>query len=63
MTTESWYEINIVIQADFDTAEAIFEELADSNILCGGIGEGMDHVCQRDMVATMSPFDPDGKEE
>lgn len=63
MTDEPWYEINIVLQADFETAEAIFEELADSNILCGGAGEGEGHVCERDMVATMKPFDPDEEEE
>lgn len=62
MTTEPWYEITIVVQADFETAEAIFEELGDSNLICGGVGEGEDHVCQRDMVATMSPFDPDEEE-
>lgn len=60
--TDPWYEINIIVQADFETAEAIFEELSDSDLICGGSGDGMDHVCQRDMVMTMGPFDPDEEE-
>lgn len=62
MTTEPWFEINIVVQADQETANAIFEELSDLDLICGGTGEGIDHVCQRDMVMTMTPFDPDGEE-
>lgn len=57
--SENYYEISIVFGADKETADAIFEELSDSNILCRGVGEGEAHVCGIDVAASMGPWDPD----
>lgn len=55
MRDKGLWDINLTVEATKAEAEVIFEALTE--VVCGGEGEGEDHECQRDFLASMKPSD------